>query len=169
MKSEISDLGGVLIVDGRLIEELDRTQRLALFGSIQAIFDVVRREVLAPLETFTDDLPGGYEEISQNGFYNLPEGAHSDGNNVDTLVSHNFKKINDIKGLSIKDQDGYLIRAQDASDADIELALRDALKTYLVFKSIMSKVQRGIDVINEVDSEMGKKAMGGRSATLVFV
>ncbi|HHP5493085.1 TPA: hypothetical protein ACSCYS_003482 [Aeromonas veronii] len=169
MNSEISDLGGVLVVDGRLIEELDRTQRLALICTIQTIFDVVRREVLEPLETFIDDLPGGYEEISRNGFYNLPDGAHTDGDNVDTLISHNFKKIADIKDLLIRDQDGDLIRAQDASETDIELALRDTLKTYLVFKSVVSKVQRGINVIEEVDSEMGKKAMGSRSATLVFI
>ncbi|MFK8774351.1 hypothetical protein [Aeromonas caviae] len=169
MKSEISEISGVLVVDGRLIEELDRTQRLALIGSIQTVFDVAQRELGGALEIFADDLPGGYEEISQNGFYNLPEGVPSDDYDVNTLISHNFKKVTDIKALLIKNQDGVLVRGQDASDDDIDVAVRDALKTYLVFKSVMGKVMRGIDVINAVDAEMGQKAMDGRSATLVFL
>jgi len=162
--AEISLVEGQIFVNGVNIAAMSRDQKLSLLGSIYGIFSLASEEMALPLMMFAEQSDDLFSSIRKNAFYRLPncDSFEEGENSVNRRTTLSFLKFSETNGIRISDEFGDFIDDANAGMEQIDFALKDALKTYHLFKLVVQKAEHGLAQIKAIDADMMKMALGGK-------
>lgn len=137
-----SQEGQSFTVDGVDIQTLDREQQLSLMSSVYGLFSAVSDELRPTVEAISDDMLDSFEFLKRNGFYGFA-GTHLEPGQMSLMSEIRFGHctLEEVGGLRLVTENDDVIDDADATDEQVLFALKDVLKTHLVFQACMKKTR----------------------------